>query len=205
MYDGHGNLVQQNRGTTVENVTRYDAYGNKIEKSGTTNDTPFGYGGEYLDKESRLIYLRNRYYDSESSRFISEDPIKDGVNWYSYCGGNPVMFWDLLGLEDVYIFYNEADKNNASLEDRAYKRKKELELEGKTVYIKMISNAKQFKEEWDNMDNKGSEIELVELFFHANPQAIIMNGEPLVTESRNYQGDCVHVKDLKEKISIQLY
>ncbi len=109
------------------------------------------------------------------------------------------MFWDLLGLEDVYIFYNEADKNNASLEDRAYKRKKEIELEGKTVYIKMISNAKQFKEEWDNMDNKGSEIELVELFFHANPQAIIMNGEPLVTESRNYQGDCVHVKDLKEK------
>ena len=73
MYDGHGNLVQQNRGTVAENVTRYDAYGNKIEKSGTTNDTPFGYCGEYLDKESGLIYLRNRYYDSESGRFISED------------------------------------------------------------------------------------------------------------------------------------
>ena len=198
MYDGHGNLVQQNRGTVAENITRYDAYGNKVESS-NVNDVPFGYCGEYLDSESGLIYLRNRYYDSESGMFITEDPIRDGVNWYSYCGGNPVMFWDLLGLEDVYIFYNEADKNNASLGDRAYKRKKELELEGKTVYIKMISNAKQFKEEWDNMDNKGSEIELVELFFHANPQAIIMNGEPLVTESRNYQGDCVHVKDLKEK------
>lgn len=30
MYDGHGNLVQQNRGTTAENVTRYDVYGNSI-------------------------------------------------------------------------------------------------------------------------------------------------------------------------------
>lgn len=63
----------------------------------------------------------------------------------------------------------------------------------------MISDATQFKEEWDKMDNGDSEIELVELFFHANPQAIIMNGAPLVTESRNYQGECVHIKDLKEK------
>ncbi|MDO4302188.1 MAG: RHS repeat-associated core domain-containing protein [Clostridia bacterium] len=99
MYDGHGNLVQQNRGTAAENVTRYDAYGNKIEKSGTANDTPFGYCGEYLDKESGLIYLRNRYYDSESGRFITEDPIKNGNNWYSYCCGNPVRFEDPLGLQ----------------------------------------------------------------------------------------------------------
>ncbi|MDO4302190.1 MAG: RHS repeat-associated core domain-containing protein [Clostridia bacterium] len=104
MYDGHGNLVQQNRGTAAENVTRYDAYGNKIEKSGTANDTPFGYCGEYLDKESGLIYLRNRYYDSESGRFITEDPIKDGVNWYAYCSGNPVMFLDPSGLDEIILW-----------------------------------------------------------------------------------------------------
>ncbi|MEI3163790.1 MAG: RHS repeat-associated core domain-containing protein [Lachnospirales bacterium] len=112
MYDGNGNLVQQNRGTTAENVTRYDAYGNKIEKSGATNDTPFGYCGEYLDKESGLIYLRNRYYDSESGRFISEDPIKDGVNWYSYCGVNPINRIDPLGLDD-YISYTNDFKDQA--------------------------------------------------------------------------------------------
>lgn len=50
MYDSHGNLVQQNRGTTAENVTRYDVYGNKIEKSGATNDTPFGYCGEIVKR-----------------------------------------------------------------------------------------------------------------------------------------------------------
>ncbi|MDO4302186.1 MAG: polymorphic toxin type 44 domain-containing protein, partial [Clostridia bacterium] len=116
MYDGHGNLVQQNRGTAAENVTRYDAYGNKIEKSGTANDTPFGYCGEYLDKESGLIYLRNRYYDSESGRFITEDPIKNGNNWYSYCGGNPVMFLDPLGLFDYNTRLSYSQTYNEDVE-----------------------------------------------------------------------------------------
>ena len=62
---------------------------------------PIRYCGEYYDSESGLIYLRARYYDSENGRFISEDPIKDGYNWYSYCGGNPVMFVDPSGLIDI--------------------------------------------------------------------------------------------------------
>ena len=96
MYDGHGNMVQQVKGSIVENKTRYDAFGNVVESS-NVNDTPFGYCGEYTDSESGLVYLRNRYYDTASGRFITEDPVKDGLNWYAYCGGNPVMFWDPSG------------------------------------------------------------------------------------------------------------
>ena len=59
---------------------------------------PFGYCGEYTDSESGLIYLRNRYYSPDIARFVTEDPVKDGVNWYVYCGNNPVMFVDPLGL-----------------------------------------------------------------------------------------------------------
>ena len=44
------------------------------------------------------MYLRNRYYDAGVGRFTQEDPAKDGGNWYSYCGGNPVNFIDPLGL-----------------------------------------------------------------------------------------------------------
>lgn len=29
---------------------------------------------------------------------MTEDPIKDGYNWYRYCGGDPVNFIDPLGL-----------------------------------------------------------------------------------------------------------
>ena len=73
----------------------YDAFGNQW--IGDVPD-PFGYCGEYLDSESNLIYLRNRYYNSTTGRFITEDPVKDGLNWYAYAGNNPIMFVDSLGL-----------------------------------------------------------------------------------------------------------
>ena len=73
----------------------YDAFGNQW--IGDVPD-PFGYCGEYLDSESNLIYLRNRYYNSTIGRFITEDPVKDGLNWYAYAGNNPVMFFDPSGL-----------------------------------------------------------------------------------------------------------
>ncbi len=55
------------------------------------------YCGEYTDTESGLIYLRNRYYDPSIGRFITEDPIRDGSNWYIYCDNNPVMYVDPSG------------------------------------------------------------------------------------------------------------
>lgn len=58
----------------------------------------FRYTGEYTDSETGLVYLRNRMYDPETGRFISEDPAKSGVNWYAYCEGNPVMFIGPWGL-----------------------------------------------------------------------------------------------------------
>ena len=68
----------------------------KAETEGIHN--PFGYAGEYTDEETGLIYLRNRYYAPNEGRFITEDPIRDGMNWYVYCGNNPVMWWDRSGL-----------------------------------------------------------------------------------------------------------
>ncbi|MGN0182838.1 MAG: RHS repeat-associated core domain-containing protein, partial [Candidatus Ornithomonoglobus sp.] len=97
--DGHGNVIAKyNSAGTKLSSTEYDAFGNII--SGALSDS-FGYCGEYLDSESGLIYLRNRYYDTATGRFISEDPVKSGVNWYSYCGGNPVTLFDPWGLTFV--------------------------------------------------------------------------------------------------------
>ena len=45
-----------------------------------------GYTGEYHDAETGFIYLRARYYNPAIGRFINEDPIRDGLNWYVYCG-----------------------------------------------------------------------------------------------------------------------
>jgi len=95
--DGHGNaetLLKPN-GTVYEDY-QYTAFGTTLENS--TLDNPFRYCGEYYDTETGLIYLRNRYYSADVGRFITEDPIRDGLNWYVYCGNDPVNFVDPLGL-----------------------------------------------------------------------------------------------------------
>jgi RHS repeat-associated protein len=48
-----------------------------------------------------FVYLRNRWYDPQTGRFLTQDPIglAGGVNLYSYAGGNPISFSDPYGLE----------------------------------------------------------------------------------------------------------
>ena len=78
----------------------YDAFGvrdSSIVKSG------FGYCGEYLDRETQNYYLRARYYDPEIGRFVNEDIIRNGENWYIYCNNNPVTFCDTYGLEPIAV------------------------------------------------------------------------------------------------------
>ena len=99
LYNGHGDTVQLANGNgTIAEDYRYDAFGNQQEETEHTVYNPFRYSGEYMDEESGLTYLRNRYYDSAIGRFITEDPIRDGLNWYVYCNNTPVMFTDRSGL-----------------------------------------------------------------------------------------------------------
>ncbi|RYD69909.1 MAG: RHS repeat-associated core domain-containing protein [Verrucomicrobiaceae bacterium] len=53
--------------------------------------------GHRKDDETGLIYMRARYYDPQVGRFTSEDPARDGFNWYAYCDNNPVSNADLDG------------------------------------------------------------------------------------------------------------
>ena len=103
--NGHGDVTNIIKNGTVTNWLDYDPYGNQT--MGNTSN-PFRYCGEYFDEESGLIYLRNRYYSPEIGRFITEDPIQDGLNWYAYCGNNPVNFWDPLGLDAIVITADNA-------------------------------------------------------------------------------------------------
>jgi RHS repeat-associated protein len=47
-----------------------------------------------------FVYLRNRWYDPKTGRFLTQDPIglAGGVNLYSYAGNNPVAYSDPFGL-----------------------------------------------------------------------------------------------------------
>ncbi len=96
-YNTHGDVVQLADGNgTITKTYGYDAFGN--EDNADKNDTnPFRYCGEYFDNESGNIYLRARYYDPATSRMLSEDPARDGTNWYIYCYNNPIKYKDPTG------------------------------------------------------------------------------------------------------------
>ncbi len=47
--------------------------------------------------------MGHRYYDSDTGRFLTRDPIKDGRNWYSYCENNPVSGLDPDGLRFTLV------------------------------------------------------------------------------------------------------
>ena len=53
----------------------------------------------WVAQETAYDY-RARYYDLLMGRFLSEDPIFSGINFYAYVMSNPVLFIDPLGLEN---------------------------------------------------------------------------------------------------------
>lgn len=65
---------------------------------------PFRYRGYFYDRETGLYYLKSRYYDPETGRFINMDGVRyadtsflNGLNLYAYCNNNPVMNVDPNG------------------------------------------------------------------------------------------------------------
>jgi RHS repeat-associated protein len=57
--------------------------------------------GHKQDDESGLIYMRARYYEPASGRFISEDGDRDGPNWYAYARGCPTDYVDQAGAAAI--------------------------------------------------------------------------------------------------------
>ncbi|MGE8069496.1 RHS repeat-associated core domain-containing protein, partial [Pseudomonas sp. NPDC089569] len=81
---------------------RYDAYGKLSQLSHGGNqpiDQPLRFQGQYFDAESGLHYNRHRYYQPDSGRYLTPDPVKlaGGLNAYRYTP-NPTGWVDPLGL-----------------------------------------------------------------------------------------------------------
>ena len=61
---------------------------------------PLRFAGQYKDGESGLFYNYFRYYNPQTGRYVTSDPIglNGGINTYGYAGSNPVYWIDPYGL-----------------------------------------------------------------------------------------------------------
>ena len=166
--------------------------------------SPFGYCGEYFDSETGFVYLRNRYYDPNTGRFISQDPIKDGNNWYAYCENNPVNRIDPLGLES-YVFYTTGKNSNFS--SQAQWQKDRLENMGEKVIMIPVTDVKTFEDGWNGMgmvDGKSVDINYVMIYTHGNHRSMIFESgsstRAMSINGKNSSGGKIgNVNDLQEK------
>jgi RHS repeat-associated protein len=108
-YDGLGSVVAltDTSGTFVEyyeyNVfgepTIWDVNAMEIVDSSVVGN-PYMFTGREYDSETGLYDYRNRIYKPSIGRFLQTDPIRYavGLNLYSYCGNNPIIYVDPYGL-----------------------------------------------------------------------------------------------------------
>jgi len=84
-------------------VIVFDANGNELETSALGNRYTFQ--GREIDWSTGLYNFRARWYDPETGRWLSKDPIgiNGGLNQYVFCGDNGVNFVDPEGLLTVAI------------------------------------------------------------------------------------------------------
>jgi RHS repeat-associated protein len=106
-YDGGGNVrTLTNTAGAITDSYEYDAFGNSFTVSGSTPNEMI-YRGEQYDSDLGLYYLRARYYNPITGRFMSRDPL-DGYHFnpktlhkYLYAGGDPVNAVDPTGREEL--------------------------------------------------------------------------------------------------------
>jgi len=118
--DGLGSVTSlSNSAGALAQTYTFDSFGNQTASSGSLTNS-FQYTSREFDAETSLYYMRARYFDPTTARFISEDPtrFRDGVNFYRYVRNDPVDNTDPTGFTTYKGFPadKEAQMKNAVAE-----------------------------------------------------------------------------------------
>jgi len=102
-YDRRGSTVALSNadGRTVTDRWAYGPYGERFSHAGT-HDTPFQFNGFFgvQTDANGLLYMNARYYNVETRRFVSADPLgfAESANFYWFANGDPISLADPFGL-----------------------------------------------------------------------------------------------------------
>jgi len=103
VYDGNGNvmaLVNAGNGETVGQY-EYGPFGEPLRVTGDlAKANPIRFSTKYQDSETDLLYYGHRYYNANTGRWLSRDPIEEygGVDLYGFVANRPIGRYDVLGL-----------------------------------------------------------------------------------------------------------
>jgi RHS repeat-associated protein len=102
--DAVGNVFSQWNGGTaaVEQKLAYDPWGAATISTTTADTTQLQWKGLlYEGGVTSLYYMRARWYDPVTRRFISADPLglTAGINQYAFAGGDPINGSDPSGMD----------------------------------------------------------------------------------------------------------
>jgi len=94
-------------------------YGETVARTGTT-ENPFTFHGAFgvmQEGATQLYYMRARYYDGASARFLSRDPAPGidprAVNPYEFALGNPLEYRDPSGLYPAEEYAEDGSQEGA--------------------------------------------------------------------------------------------
>jgi RHS repeat-associated protein len=110
-YDGFSSVRALTDSTgTVTDTYDYDAWGNTVNTTGSTPNV-YLYRGEQYDPDLHLYYLRARYFNPLTGRFLTRDPATgkltepQALHRYVYSGSDPTNRTDPTGktfLENAF-------------------------------------------------------------------------------------------------------
>ncbi len=112
IHDHRGNIVcllDPETGLPQETY-RYTAFGESETYSADKPiNNPWGFMSKRHDPETGFVYFSRRYYAPATGRWITPDPLgfADGPNMYAYVHNNPLTGFDLYGLWDENIDYDD--------------------------------------------------------------------------------------------------
>lgn len=94
-HDRLGSVTTVYKGSNHLDSTRYGAWGEFLDSSHphhgkeifSSSDVELAYNGKPYDGFTGMYNYGFRHYNPEHKQWITQDPIRDGYNWYAFMGG----------------------------------------------------------------------------------------------------------------------